>query len=366
MDYSNFSTIVKKFQVTGEVTQIRPLGHGLVNHTFEVVCGGVHYVLQEINHSVFKYPVEVVNNQFQVTEFLREKIAREGGDPQRETLTFIRTLSENQLFQTDDGNYYRLYRMVENGSEMEKPKVKREAYEAASIIGSFQRRLLDFEVSAISATFPKMHDQRYNVRLLLDAVRADICYRTSDCQEQLHFVLDRTERMYEIETAMAAGQIPVRVTHNDPGYNNILVDNDTHRAVCIVDLDTVMPGCSLYDFGDAVRVGAATVSEFDRSGDVELDLALFRSYLEGYLSQMGSALKQREKELLLYSVWLMTMEKGMRYLTEYLNGDQNSWDFADGKQNLFCAVNQFFLVLDIEDKKPQMEQILKEVLMSAE
>ena len=361
-----YSDIVKCFQVTGEVTQLKPLGHGLVNHTFEVVCGGTHYVLQEINHSVFKYPVEVVNNQFQVTEFLREKITREHGDPQRETLTFLRTGSGNQLFQTEDGNYYRLYRMVENGSEMPKPSGKREAYEAASIIGTFQRRLLDFEVSNISATFPRMHDQKYNVRLLLDAVRADICYRTSDCQEQLHFVLDRTERMYAIESGLSSGLIPLRVTHNDPGYNNILIDNETKKAVCIVDLDTVMPGCSLYDFGDAVRMGAATVTEHDRSGDVELDLVLFRAYLEGYLSQMGRALTQRERELLVYSVWLMTMEKGMRYLTEYINGDQNDWDFADDKQNLYCAVNQFFLVLDIEEKMQQMEQILKEVLMSAE
>ena len=178
-------------------------------------------------------------------------------------------------------------------------------------------------------------------------------------------MLDRTDRLYRIADALESGKIKKRVTHNDPGYNNVLLDADSRRALCMLDLDTVMPGCSLFDFGDMVRMNAATVSEFDQSGNVELDLALYRASLEGYLACMGHDLTDLEKSLLAYAVWLAAMEHGMWYLTNYLSGDWNMTDFTNEKQNLYCAVNQFFLVLDMEEKEKDMEQILQEVLMSA-
>ncbi|MCI1654692.1 MAG: aminoglycoside phosphotransferase family protein [Lachnospiraceae bacterium] len=361
-----FNEIMNKFQVEGEVTQVEPLGHGRVNHTFEVVCGGRHYVLQEINHMIFKYPIDVVNNLFLVTEYMRKQIAREGGDPERETLTFLRTKDENQLLQTDDGGYFRLYRMIDRGVEMKKPRTPAEAFEAAAAIGKFQHELIGFPAEQLSVTFPEMHNMKKRIRALLDAVRADICMRTSNCQEQIHFVLDRADRLYAIEDAVRAGAIPKRVTHNDPGYNNILLDQDTGKALCLIDLDTVMSGASVNDFGDAVRMGAASVTEFERDGDVELDLKLYRAYLEGYLYYMGAHLNQEEKDFLGESVWLAAMERGIRYLTDYLNGGYVGSDFSDEKEYLYCAVNQFYLVLDMEEKQEQMEEILREVLMSAE
>lgn len=360
----DFEEIVSKFQTEDELTEIRPLGQGTVNHTFEVVCGQHHYVLQEINHSVFKYPVEIMNNLFQVTEYLRKAIALEGGNPECETLTFIRTKAENQLLQTEDGNYYRMYRMVCAGTQMPKPQTKKEAFEAAAAVAKFHCRLAGFNVKNLSSTFPKLHDMRDAVKQLLDAVRADICFRTSNCQEQIHFVLDRSDRLGLIRDAAEAGWIPQRVTHNDAGYNNILSDEATGKAICLIDLDTVMAGSALYDFGNAVRMGAATVSEYEKSGDVELDLTLYRAYLEGYLFYMGMKLTNRERELLGYSVWFSAMEQGIRYLTDYLSGRSEAEDFSEDKLYLYCAVNQFFLVLDIEDKKEQMEQIENEVLMN--
>lgn len=361
---TNFQEIMNKFQVEGEVTEVKPLGHGHVNHTFEVICGGKHYVLQEINHILFKYPVEVVNNQFLITEYLREKIAADGGDPKRETLTFIRTEAENQLLQTEDGAYYRLYRMVEDGIEASKPSTKEEVYEAAAVVGLFQHRLIGFDESQLSYTFPRMHDMQSCVRRLLDALRADICSRTADCQEQIRFVLDRSEQLHEISAGLESGKIPRRVAHNDAGYSNVLLDAETKKAICMLDLDTVMPGSSLYDFGELVRAGAASVTELDKTGDVELNLTFYRETLEGYLTYMNHHLTKREKELLSYSVWLMAMEKGMIFLTDYLEGDRNIYDFSDEKQNLYAAVNQFYLVLDIEDKMEQMQQIVTEVQMS--
>ena len=154
------------------------------------------------------------------------------------------------------------------------------------------------------------------------------------------------------------------MAHNDAGYSNVLVDEVTGKAICMLDLDTVMPGSSLYDFGELVRAGAATVTEYDKTGDVELNLDFYRATLEGYLKYMGHHLTGREKELLSYSVWLMAMEKGINFLTDYLEGDRNIYDFSEEKQNLYATVNQFYLVLDIEDKMDQMQEIVKEVGMS--
>ena len=360
-----FDEIIKKFQVEGEVSEVKPLGQGKVNHTYEVVCGGVHYVLQEINHIIFKYPVDVMNNLFLVTEYLKNQLSDGESDPHKGTLTFIRTVHDNELLQTESGNYYRLYRMVEHGDEMQKPSSEKEAYEAAAAVGSFQHLLIGFPVHQLSTTFPRMHSMKDVMHALLDAVRGDICSRTSNCQEQIRFVLDRSDELYRIDGALSSGMIPRRVVHNDAGYTNVLYDEKTQHSVCMIDLDTVMPGCSLYDFGETVRTGAASVSDLDKSGDVEISLSMFRAAAEGYLYYMNRHLTAKEKELMVYACWLITMEKGITYLTDYLNGDMFSYDFSDEKQNLYRAVNQFFLVLDMEDKKEQMEQIIKEVLMSA-
>ena len=247
-----FEEIISKFQIEGEITDVKPLGHGTVNHTYEIVCGGEHYVLQEMNHIVFKYPTEVMNNLFLVTEYLHDVIEQEGRDPQLEGLTFIRTKAGNQLLQTENGSYFRLYRMICCGEEMEKPTTPEQAYEAANAVGVFHRRLRDFDSSQLGVTVPKLHDMKNAMRQLLDAVRADICFRTSDCQEQIQFVLDRSKKLNEIQDAIESKQIPKRVTHNDTRYSNVLIDSDSKKAICLIDLDTVMPGASILDFGDAV------------------------------------------------------------------------------------------------------------------
>ena len=356
----NFDEIIHKFEVEGEVTEVKPLGHGKVNHTYEITCGEKHYVLQEMNHFIFKYPTEVMNNLFLVTEYLRNIIEEEGGNPKRETLTFVRTKFGNQLLQSETGSYFRLYEMICCGEEMEKPQTSQESYELGHVLGQFQRRLKDFQTNQLSYTVVKLHDMKNVMSRFLDAVRADMCFRTSDCQEQIQFVLERSKQLYRIRDAVESGDIPLRVTHNDAHYSNILIDNCTGKAICLIDLDTVMPGVSILDFGDSVRAGAVSLGEDERSGDIELDLELYRTHLRGYLSEMGNILTEKEKELINYAVWLMAMEKGIRYLTDYLNGDQNMFDFSYERQNLFRAVNQFFLVLDIEEKMEQMDAIVKD------
>lgn len=356
-----FEKVIRKFDIEGEITEVRPLGHGNVNHTFEISCGGGEYVLQEMNRVVFRYPTEVMNNLFLVTEYLHDVIEDEGRDPDLETLHFIRTRNGNQLLQTDSGSYFRLYRMICCGHSMKKPSTGEESYEVGKIVGQFHRRLRGFPTSQLSYTTPKLHDMSFCMRTFLDAVRSDICFRTSDCQEQIRFVLDRSEKIFRIRDAVNEGEIPLRVTHNDAHYSNILADDVTGKAICLIDLDTVMPGVSILDFGDAVRTGAATLGEDETSGDIELDLILYQGMLRGYAEEMGRVLTEKEWDLINYAVWIMAFERGVRYLTDYLNGDWNSTDFSDEQANLYRAVNQFFLVLDIEEKLPTMNEITSAV-----
>ncbi len=356
-----FEEIIRKFQIEGDITEVEPLGHGTVNRTFAVTCGGEHYVLQEMNRSVFKYPTEVMNNLFLVTEYLRDVIEQEGRDPDLETLTFIRTTSGNQLLQTTEGNYFRLYRMIFHGEAMKKPATTEAAYEMGRIVGQFHRRLRDFPVRKLSYPIPKLHDMGKVMRSFVEAVRADICFHAGDCQEQIHFVLNRSEQMDRIRAAVEEKEIPLRVAHNDPHYKNILVNPATGKAICLIDLDTVMPGVSVVDFGDAARVGAATANEEEKSGDIELDLTLYRGMLHGYVEEMGRILTEREWELIGYAVWLATIERGIWYLTDYLNGTASSVVFSDEQEALYRAVNQFYLTLDIEAKQDEMKAIAEEI-----
>ncbi len=356
-----FEEIIRKFQIEGDITEVKPLGHGTVNRTFAVTCGGEHYVLQEMNRSVFKYPTEVMNNLFLVTDYLRDVIEQEGRDPDLETLHFIRTKSGNQLLQTEQGSYFRLYRMIWFGEAMKKPSTPEAAYEMGRIVGQFHRRLRDFPTRKLSYPIPTLHDMGKLLRSFAEAVRADICFHAGDCQEQIHFVLNRSEQTQLIRIAQEEKEIPLRVAHNDPHYKNILVDPATGKAICLIDLDTVMPGVSIVDFGDAVRIGAATATEEEKSGDIELDLSLFQGMLRGYAEEMGRVLTEREWELIVYAVWLATLERGVWYLTDYLNGTSGSADFSDEQEALFRAVNQFYLTLDIEAKRDEMNAIAEEI-----
>ncbi len=358
---TKFEEVIRKFQIDGEITEVTRIDQGTVNHTFVVTCGGENYILQEMNHVVYKYPTEVMNNLFLVTDYLRDVIEEEGRDPDLETLHFIRTRSGNQLLQTDSGNYYRLYRMICCGEAMKKPDDSSECYEMGRIIGQFHRRLRDFPVTQLSYSVSTTHDTRKMLRLFLDSVRSDICFHSADCQEQIRFILNRSEQILRIREAVDDGEIPLRVTHNDPHYKNILVDSVTGKGICLIDLDTVMPGVSIMDFGDAVRVGAASFNEDEKSGDIELNLDLFSGILRGYDEEMGRVLTPREWELLGYAVWLDTFEHAMCYLTDYLNGDQNATDFSDERQSLYRAVNQCYLLLDIEEKMEEICGIAEEV-----
>lgn len=356
----DFKEIVSKFQVDGEFKEAKPLGHGAINETYEIVCGDDHYVLQEINPVVFRHPADVMSNLFLVTEHLKKKIQEEGGDPKRETLEFIRTKEDNTLLQKPDRKYYRMYRMIRGAEAMEHMNTTECARHAAAAYGRFQKRLADLDISELSETIPRYHDTPYQMKQLLNAIRADICGRSSSCKKEIMFVLERSEKLDRIVRGIKSGEIPKRVTHNDTKCSNVLMDPETRQAVCVIDLDTVMPGSALYDFGDAIRSGASV--DKGEGKTAQLDLKLFEAYTDGYLSELAGSLNDKEKELLVYSVWLMSMECGIRYLADYLGGDVYFSHVEYPEENLEKARLQFGLVLDIEKKREQMEEIVKKCL----
>lgn len=357
----DFKAIVEKFQIDDVFVEARPLGNGAINATYEIICENDHYVLQEINRFVFRHPADVMHNLFLVTDYLREVIKEEGGDPTRETLEYIRTKEGYPLLQTDKKSFYRMYRMIQGVEAMEQMKSLECAEHAAAAYGKFQKRLANFDANQLSETIDRYHDTKYQLKLLINAVRADVCGRVNQCQQQIMFVMDRSEKLGTIQEEMRAGLIPERVTHNDTKCSNVLMEKETKCAVCVIDLDTVMPGSALYDYGDAVRSAACTW--VPQAGEnIEMDLDMFRAYTRGYLSEMKEYLTNREKELMVYAVWLMAMECGIRYLADYLGGDLTYTHWETEHANLDKAMQQFYLVLDIEDKWEQLEQIVKELL----
>ena len=357
----DFQEIVSKFQIDDTYLGAGRLGHGLINETYEVICEKDHYVLQAINYHVFKHPVDVMNNLFLVTEHLQKKIAEEGGDPRRETLEFIRTRGGYPLLQVGDSGFYRMYRMIRGAEAMEQMHTADCAEHAAAAYGKFQKRLADFDSSLLSETIPRFHDTKYRMKQLLDAIRADMCGRVRECGGEIKFVLDRSDRLGIITEELKSGQIPMRVTHNDTKNSNVLMDTETRQAVCVIDLDTVMNGSALYDYGDLIRSGACT-ADAENAEDTQLDLGIFEAYTRGYLSEMKDDLCLREKELLVYSAWLMTMELGIRFLTDYLSGDVY-FSRGDGeKTNRNKALQQFALAADIEEKEEQMQEIVRRYL----
>lgn len=357
----DFKEIVAKFQIDDVFVEARPLGQGAIHETYEIICENDHYVLQEINRFVFRHPADVMHNIFQVTDYLRKIIEKEGGDPKRETLEFIRTREGYPLLQTEKKSFYRMYRMIQGVEAMDQMKSLECAEHAAAAYGKFQKRLIDFDSTQLSETIHRYHDTKYQLKVLINAVRADVCGRTTECQQQIMFCMDRSERLGVIEDEMRAGIIPERVTHNDTKCSNVLMEKATKTAVCVIDLDTVMPGSALYDYGDAVRSAACTwVPVADEN--IEMDMEMFEAYTKGYLSEMRDYLTDREKELMVYSVWLMAMECGIRYLADYLSGDITYTHWESETANLDKAMQQFYLVLDIEDKWDALEEVVKKYL----
>lgn len=357
--------VMRQFSLAGECKNITPLGAGHINTTFLADCGEISYVIQKINTTVFKDAQGLMHNIFAVTDYLKERIKENGGDPMRETLTFVKTKNGGLYYQDENGDCYRAYIFVKDSVCYNAADTPALFARSGAAFGRFQYMLRDFPADTLHETIPHFHDTPWRFHHEFEpAVAEDRYGKACACQEEIRFVNERAGRLSAITDRIADGSIPLRVTHNDTKLNNILFDTYTNEALAVIDLDTVMPGSALYDFGDSIRFGAATAKEDSTNSTVQLDLAYFEAYTKAFLAATGDALNACEKELLAYAAWLITVECGMRFLTDYLNGSIYFKTEYEA-HNLDRARNQFRLAADMERKSETMMQIVKQYTASS-
>lgn len=351
-------TLAAIFETDGTPLTAVPFGGGHINGTYLVTTEkGKKYTFQSINANVFKKPHEVMNNIALVLEHICKKVCENGGDCEKECLHPVRTRNGELLYTTDDGGYYRMYAFIEGNvyDAVEKPE---HFYCAAKAFGKFQNYLSDFPADKLYETIHNFHNTVWRFENLEKAIAEDKCGRLSEVKQQVEFALARKHEAGIVLEAIANGSVPLRVTHNDTKFNNVLLDDDGN-AICVLDLDTVMPGSLLYDFGDSIRFGATHAAEDEQNLElVDVDLELFEAYTKGFLEALGDRITQDELSLLAFSAKLMTLECGIRFLTDYLEGD-TYFKVHFPKQNLYRAGTQLKLVWDMERKMEQMEAIVK-------
>lgn len=346
--------ILHSFRMDGEPVSCEPYGSGHINVTYLVVTqSGRRYILQMINHHTFRDVAGLMENISSVTEHLHRK----SGDPRR-TLTLVPTTS-GACYLYVEGEYWRMYNFVENTICLQLPETDEDFYQSAVGFGTFQQMLADFPAANLHETIPNFHNTPDRFRAFIETVERDPMHLAGQVQPEIRFALDRQAEMATIQNALAAGELPLRVTHNDTKLNNVLLDAATRQALCVIDLDTVMPGSSLFDFGDSIRFGAATAAEDEQDlSKVEMSLERFRVFTRGYVRSCPG-LTEKELELLPLGAKTMTMECGIRFLADYLDGDHYFSIHRKG-QNLDRCRTQFKLVADMEKKWAEMQKIVKE------
>lgn len=353
---NNIREIVKLFGLDVDVT---PYGNGHINDTYITVDG--KYILQNVNTGVFKDPKSLNDNIVLITSYLKTWLYTHGGNMERETLTPIPTVDDKWFVITEDDKCYRMYRFIENSVSYESATPEL-LYQAAKGFGRFQMMLAGFPADRLKETIPNFHNTRSRFEALRAAVNADVMGRVAETKAEIDFCYAREADTDVVIDGIANGEIPLRVTHNDTKLNNVMMDKDTGEAVCVIDLDTVMPGSLLYDYGDALRFGASTAAEDEKDlSIVHFDLTLFETFTKGFLEELGSTLTPVEADLLPFSVKLLTFECGMRFLADYLSGDTYFKTSRPG-QNLDRCRTQFKLVAEIEEKMPEMKVIVSKII----
>lgn len=367
-DSRSLEDAVYAFGFGTQCSYVKPFGEGHINETYAVYMPGADgkdvplYVLQRININVFKNPDQVMDNIFGVTEYLRNVIREEGGDLDRETLSYIKTKSGETYFEDADGQPWRCLHYVPNSVCYQMVERPEQFYQSALSFGHFLKQLGDYPAESLYETIPQFHDTAKRFRDFEDAQRKDVKNRARQCREEIDFVLSRKDDCDVLMKQLKEGKLPLRVTHNDTKLNNILFDKDTDEGLCIIDLDTIMPGLAANDFGDSIRFGASTAEEDEKDLDkVHFDMDLYDIYVKGYLEMAKDVLTPAEVDSLPWGARLMTLECGMRFLADFLQGDVY-FKTAYPEHNLVRARTQFRLVKEMEEQFDEMNAILKKYI----
>ena len=346
---------VYAFCLNGEPVKCSPFRHGHINSTFKIDTDqGAEYVLQRINTYVFKDPIGLMNNAGAITDYIRARV-----DDPRLALHFLTTKDGKFYYEDEKGEFWRMYDFV-GGFCLDTPECEDDFYQSALAFGRFQQMLSEFPAETLTETIPEFHNTPDRYRQLRESVAADRMGRLEDVRAEVEFLLEREEMGAKIHNQRVAGILPLRVTHNDTKLNNVLLDKKTRKSLCVLDLDTVMPGLSAFDFGDSIRFVAATAAEDEKDlSKMEMDLHLFEVYTRGFL-EAATNLTEAEIKALPMGAYTMTLECATRFLKDYLDGDAY-FKVSYPEHNLVRARTQMKLVADMEKKMDEMNAIVERV-----
>ena len=301
-----------------------------------------------------------MENILGVTSHLRKKVVECGGDPERETLNIICTKEGKPYFVDSEGEYWRAYRFIEGATCYDQVASDEDFYQSGYAFGNFQCLLADYPAETLHETIPQFHDTAKRFRDFKKAVEEDVMGRAASVQREIEFALAREADTVILGNMLAKGELPLRVTHNDTKLNNIMIDDATRQGICVIDLDTVMPGLSVHDFGDSIRFGASTAAEDETNLDkVSCSMHLLDVYNSGFQKGCQGRLTNAEIEMLPMGAKMMTYECGIRFLADYLEGD-HYFQIHRENHNLDRARTQFKLVADMEKKWDEMLRIVRQ------
>lgn len=350
-------TILQKFPIEGNIISIAPYGEGHINQTFLAVTDRKRYILQKINTKLFRNVERLMNNIMLVTEYNRTVTKAKGLDPDDYCLSLVYTHDKKNYFYDESGDY-RVYKYLENSVCYQTVSQPGLFYESAVAFGNFASLLAQFDATKLYEILPDFHNTEKRFTDFTRAVLRDPLGRRAETETEIAFINDRDYLYKTITDLLKSGVMPTKVTHNDTKLNNVLFDERTGKAMAVIDLDTIMPGSICYDFGDSIRFGCNPALEDERDlSKVNFQLPLFEEYTKGYLYSLGSSITSVEKDNLAIGAILMTLECGMRFLADYLEGD-TYFHTSRPKQNLDRCRTQLKLVADMEDAYERMQHIV--------
>lgn len=356
----DFERISRQFDLAGDFLSCEPYGEGHINQTFLLKTKDDiehRYIIQRINSTLFTDVPRLMENIVKVTEFARKKIVGRGGDPDRETLTVIKTLDGNAYYK-DGENYFRVYLFIDNATAYQVVEKPEHFYESAVAFGNFANMLAEFDASELYEPLPRFHDTKKRFNDLLAAIENDKAGRKKDVMPEIEFALARKDMTSKIVDKLSGGEIPLKVTHNDTKLNNVMIDNVTGKAIAVIDLDTIMPGTICYDFGDSIRFGCNPAAEDEKDlTKVNFSIELFEQYVKGYMSALRPSMTLKEANNLALGAIMMTYECGIRFLSDHLDGDIY-FNVKRENHNLDRTRTQFKLVSDMERQFDRMNAIV--------
>jgi hypothetical protein len=361
---TDLADVFRHFRSEGTFLKGEPFGSGHIHDTYKITTAeekSHNYILQRINTNIFRDVEELQNNIYQVTTHIRKKLsAIPGADPDRETLTIVPTVDDKLYYRDDNGEYWRVYIFIERHRSYDKVETPEQAYEGGRAIGRFETLIAGLDPSGIYEVLPGFHDMEMRLNNFYKVLEKDPEKRASAIKEDVQFVLDRAEEMMTIKRLGKEGKIPLRITHNDTKFNNVLLD-ENDKSLCVIDLDTVMPGYIHYDFGDAIRTTANSTFEDEKDlSKVFVRLDLYEAFARGFMEEVRDVLNDTEIDYLPFSARMLTFIIGLRFITDYIDGDHYFKIHHPG-HNLERARVQFRLVKSMEEHKEEMERIIRDL-----